>query len=195
MSPTNKSYVSIQLPLGGHSFSSNMLGSLSIDNNTTICAVVDTHKCCIVPRELLNSDNIHSHLHNVGIAIENNEIVVCGYDKEMVAVIAMSSECHQALTAKYESRICFTTPLLTTPLPEQGSVLRLSNKTLYVRIVNEGLKLMEAIEVNNDADILYALETINSVHGIYNMYARAEGDTKRLTKLCKKLFNNLEICE
>lgn len=196
MSPTNKSYVSIQLPLGGHSFSSRVLDEATgmENNNSHIVAVVDTARCVAVPRVLLNDASLEEHLSVAGIAIAQNEIAVCNSEQEVAVVMAMNKECHAMLMVKYGDKVSFTSPLLTTPLPEQGTALHLSDKTLYVRVVNNGLRLIEAIEVDGDADIIYALEKINSVHNIYNMYARAEGDTKRLIRLCKQQFSNL-VCE
>lgn len=194
MSPTNKSYVSIQLPLGGHSFSSKALDEVKVDDNCRIVAIVDTARCAAVPIALLNGASLEEHLQSAGIAIAPNEVAVCNDEQEVAVVMAMNRECHTTLTAKYGDKISFTSPLLATPLPEQGSVLHLSSKTLYVRVTTNGLKFIDAIEVDGDGDIIYVLEKINSVHNIYNMYARAEGDTQRLIRLCKQQFSNL-VCE
>lgn len=195
MNPTNKSYVSIQLPLGGHTFSSSDFSRIDVSDDTEILAIVDTYKCAIVPQEILATQNLDSHLSALGIALSSDEVAICSNEDEMIAVMALNRECYNALVAKFQNRLHFTSPLLTTPLPEQGSVLHLSDKNLYVRVVNNGVQLMDVVSVENDADILYILEQINSIHNIYNMYARVEGDTRRLCKLCKKQFKSIEICE
>ena len=194
MSPTNKSFVSIQLPLGGHSFSSRELEEVKVGNDSHIVALVDTPRCVALPRTLLNGASLEEHLRAGGIALAPNEIAVCNDEQEVAIVAAMSKECYDMLTTKYGDKVSFTSPLIATPLPERGSVLHLSNNSLYVRVVNSGLRFIEAMAVYSDADIIYALEKINSVYDIYNMYARAEGDTKRLLRLCKQQFSNL-VCE
>ena len=44
------------------------------------------------------------------------------------------------------------------------------------------------MSVVSDADILFYLESVNRVYGIYNMFARALGDVERLRKVCRKSF-------
>ncbi len=195
MSPTNKSYVSIQLPLGGHSFSGAELEKIEVDGSTHILAIVDSAKCVVAPRELLNEESLDVHLRAMGVMMERDEVAVCSDEGDIVAVMALNRGCYDMLKAKFAGRVHFTSPLLATPLPEHGSVLHLSGNNLYVRVVNNTLQLMDVVSVESDGDILYTLEQINSVHHIFNMYARAEGDTQRLLKLCKKQFKNLEVCE
>jgi hypothetical protein len=153
MSPTNKSYVSIQLPLGGHSFSSKALDEVKVDDNCRIVAIVDTARCAAVPIVLLNGASLEEHLLSAGIAIAPNEVAVCNDEQEVAVVMAMNRECHTTLIAKYGDKISFTSPLLATPLPEQGSVLHLSSNTLCVRVTTNGLKFIDAIEVDGDGDI------------------------------------------
>ena len=186
--------MSIQLPLGGHSFSSSALSSIAADNGVSVCAVVDTAKCVVVPREHFAEESAEEILRSSGIAIGGDEVVVSSVQAPMIAVMAMNAKCHAALVDNYGERLCFTSPLLNSPMPEQGSVIHLSTKSLYVRVANGGLRLIEAMTVESDADILYILESINKVYNIYNMYARAEGDTKRLLTLCKRSFKNI-VCE
>lgn len=195
MSPTNKSYVSIQLPLGGHSFSGRELDKVVVGGDALLRVVVDTPRCTVVPRELFDVEHPEKHLSAVGMSPCGNERVVCSVEGDMVAVIAVSDECHDMLMDRFGSRVLFTTPLFATPLPEQGTVLYLGSKTLYVRVVDGGPRLVETIEVDGDGDIIYALESIHRLYDIYNMYARAEGDVKRLMRLCKGLFRSIELCE
>lgn len=194
MSPTNKSYVSIQLPLGGHSFSSNSLRGINAGKHSDIHAIVDTAKCAVVPVEYFDSHNAEGMLRATGVIVDGDEVVVHSQHDTMVAIMAMSRACYDMLTKEYGEQITFTTPLLTSPMPEHGSVIHLGTNAIYVRVANDGLRLIEAMEVASDADILYMFESINKVYNIYNMYARAEGDTQRLMKLCKRSFKNI-VCE
>lgn len=195
MSPTTNNCVSIQLPLGGHSFSRVNIEGISLSNDSTLMATLHTAKCVAVPAELFHEKDAESYLAMSAIAIDKEECVVCS-DKShpVVAVMAVNRECHKLLSESYGNRLHYTTPLLLTPAPEQGSVLHLAEGVLYIRVVDEGLRLAEVVEVSSDADILYYLESIHRVLNIYNMYARAEGDTKRLMRICKKLFTKI-VCE
>ena len=70
----------------------------------------------------------------------------------------------------------------------------LAGDVLYVRIFNGGMLFGEAIAVQNDADLLFAVESINQVYHIYNMRVRVKGDINRLKSCFKNLFTDLE-CE
>ena len=194
MKPTTSNCVSIQLPLGGHSFSSARLGDIVVDNGQEVRIIVDTAKCALIPQQHFSVADVVEIARASGITVSSDEIVVCSPDAPIIAVMAINASCHATLIERYGNRISFTTPLLNSPMPDHGSVIHLSASTLYVRVANEGLKFAEAIGVDGDADILYMLENINKVYNIYNMYARAEGDTKRLLALCKRSFSNL-VCE
>lgn len=195
MNPTSKSYVSIQLPLGGHSFSGATLEKIAPTEGCGVVAILPTAKCVAVPQEVFNAEEGESYLAASGIALGNNECVVhSNTSQPVVAVMAIDSKCHKLLSESYGKHLSYTTPLLLTTAPEQGTVLHLDKGVLYIRVANDGLRLAEVVEVANDADILYILEQTHRVFNIYNMYARAEGETQRLMSICKKLFTTI-VCE
>lgn len=195
MNPTSKSYVSIQLPLGGHSFSRANLEKIDKTKGSSVVATLPTAKCVAVPAEVFNKEEAHSYLQASGITVASDECVVYSNTSEsVVAVMAINAECHKLLSSKYGDSLSYTTPLLNSPTLEQGTVLHLSQGVLYIRVANEGLRLAEVVEVATDGDILYYLENIHRVFNIYNMYARAEGETQRLMTICKKLFTKI-VCE
>ncbi len=195
MSPTSKSCVSIQLPLGGHSFSSTDLRKIGVAEDDHIMATLHTAKCVAVPAEEFHKESAEAYLAMSAIAVDGNECVVhSDTSHPIVAVMAINAECHKLLSESFGNRLHYTTPLLLTPTPDEGTVLHLSEGVLYIRVAHEGLRLAEVVTVGNDADILYYLERTHRVLGIYNMYARAEGDTQRLMRICKKLFTKI-VCE
>ena len=195
MSPTSKSYVSIQLPLGGHSFSGAELEKIAPAESCNVVAILPTAKCVAVPQEVFKGEECEAYLAASGITLDSNECAVhSNTSHPVVAVMAIDKACHKLLTERYGKQISYTTPLLITPMPEQGSVLHLAEGVLYIRVANEGLRLAEVVAAANDGDILYFLEHTHRVFNIYNMYARAEGDTQRLMSICKKLFTNI-VCE
>ena len=195
MSTTPKSYVSIQLPLGGHSFSRADLDKIVADAESHMVATLHTAKCVAVPAEVFRKEDCASYLASSAIAVESNECVVySNTEQPIVAVMVVNKECHELLSTSYGTRLHYTTPLLLTPAPEQGTVLHLNAGVLYIRVVNDGLRLAEVIQVTNDADILYYLERTHRAFNIYNMYARAEGETQRLMSIGKKIFTKI-VCE
>ena len=76
----------------------------------------------------------------------------------------------------------------------RGCALHLEGDVLYVLVYDDGLRLAEAVECTNDADVLYYLATIGEVYDIYNMYARVTGNTKCMMPHVKRLFKEY-ICE
>lgn len=188
---TNKSLnkVSIRLASGGHSFSP---AALCVEGDGIVEVVISTPKTTLVPAELFVAEDPCSHLAAVGIApVSNEQVVHSGVVDGIVAVMAINGECVELLRTNYGSRLSFVSPLLEDAAPEHGALIRLDTDVLYVRIYDGGLRFAEAMEVTADADLQYYLESIQRVYDIYNMYARAMGDTERLKRIAGRCFKNL----
>lgn len=188
---TNKSLnkVSIRLASGGHSFSP---AALRVEGDGVVEVVISTPKSTLVPAELFVAEDHCSHLTAVGIAPASNEQVVHSAEVDgIVAVMAVNGECVELLRRNYGSRLSFVSPLLEDAAPERGALIRLDADVLYVRIYDGGLRFAEAMEIAADADVQYYLENIQRVYDIYNMYARATGDTERLKRIAGRCFKNL----
>jgi hypothetical protein len=131
----------------------------------------------------------------VGIAPSISESVVFSPEvNDRVAVMAIDKECLAHLMLTYGDQVVYLSPLNLGHEPKDGVLLELVGNVLYVRIFNGEMLLGEAIEVENDADMLYAVESINQVYHIYNMRVRAKGDVDRLKSCFKNLFTDFE-CE
>jgi hypothetical protein len=179
---------------GGHSFSSADLDAVRTATQPVIATVVST-KSTLVPVELFDKEHATDYLHEVGLYPTHNECVVYSEAKEgAVAVMAMSAKCCDALREVATHGLNFTSPLLEGDALDKGCAIHLEGNVLYVRIYDGGMLFAEAIECTNDADVLYYLATINEVYNLYNMYARASGDTKRLLPLTKRIFKDI-VCE
>ncbi|MBR2867185.1 MAG: DUF3822 family protein [Alistipes sp.] len=182
--------VSIRLESGGHTFSP----AQCIEAAGAVEVVVSTFKTTLMPAELFAEDDAKHILTAVGCAPAVNESVVSSEPQEgIVAVMAISTACYDTLTAHYGARLRFTSPLMEAVDISDGMALHLDKDVLYVRIYGDGLRFAEAMEVSSDGDILYYLESINRVYDIYNMYARATGDTARIKRVAGRCFRNLEI--
>lgn len=193
MTQHNPNKVSIRLLSGGHSFSSHDIDGVTSREGVTI--ELCTHKTTLVPAAMLNASDASCHLRAVGLAPSIDETVVCSTEVNgVVAVMAISSECHDHVARQFVCGFSYSSPLLVAEPPVEGSVLSLYGDTLYVAVYRSGLRFAEAMEVKGDVDILYYLESVNRVYDIYNMYARAKGDVSRLKGVCRSMFRSI-VCE
>ena len=193
MTQHNPNIVSIRLLSGGHSFSSSDIEAAT--SATSVVVELSTHKTTLVPVAMLNADDAASHLRAVGLAPAFNETVVCSAEVGgVVAVMAISAECHAYIVEHLTHDVSYVSPLLSGESFQEGSIISLYGDTLYVTLYGSGLRFAEAFNVKGDADILYYVESVNRVYGIYNIYARAKGDVARLKSVCKSMFRNL-VCE
>lgn len=193
MTQQAKDKVSIRLMSGGHSFSGSE-GERQFAGASVVEVTLVTHKSVLVPMEGLVPEDAEYHLAAVGLMPTLEERVVCSAPHNgIVAVMAVAKSCYDYL-AGLSAQVVYLSPLLVEDAPEEGSVLTLYGDTLYVCVYRAGLRFAEAIAVHSDADLLYYVESIHRVYGIYNMYARAKGDVERLRGACKHLFKSL-VCE
>lgn len=182
--------VSIRLESGGHTFSPAQCP----ETEGAVEVVVSTFKTTLVPAELFVEEDARHILTAVGCAPAMNERVVSSAPQGgIVAVMAIDAACYDALTARYGERLCFTSPLMADNDMKRGVAMHLDKDVLYVRVYDDTLRFAEAMEMSSDGDMLYCLESINRVYDIYNMYARATGDTARLKRVAGRSFKNLEI--
>lgn len=179
--------VSIRLMSGGHTFSTKDLETIRQAGAGAVVEFV-THKTVLRPEQGFDMTNAVDDLTATGYAVAENEVVVSGRAQSgRVAVMAVSAACVEAIEA-LGVEVAYTSPLLAGEDLAEGSHIALYGDVLYVRVYKGGLRFAEAIAVENDADLLYYLVNIDKVYGIYNMYARAEGDVERLNRVCRKYF-------
>ena len=194
MTQTSLNNVSIRLKSGGHTFSDLELKEIVGKTTGPVDVVVLSPKTTLVPAELFKMESAADYLIAVGLAPCVDECVVCSSAVDgVVAVMAMSKKCHDALNG-YEHIAGYVTPFLCGENLEKGSMLHLEDGLLYVRVYDNGLRFAEVMECLNDVDILYYLTKIDEVYNIYNTCARATGDTARIKRVTKYIFKEL-ICE
>lgn len=179
--------VSIRLMSGGHAFSKSDIEAVKSAGPNAVVEFV-THKTVLRPEAGFDVANAKDDLEATGYAVAENEVVVSSIAVNgRVAVMAVSAVCVEAIES-LGVKVCYTSPLLLGDDIAEGSHIALYDDVLYVCVFKEGLRLAEAIAVENDADILFYLESINRVYSIYNMYARAIGDVERLNRVCRRCF-------
>ncbi len=180
---------------GGHSFSPAELSrAVKCDDGSFVVELV-TPKTTLVPKALFHAERAAEYLNMVGLAPSISETVVFSPEvDDRVAVMAVDKECFAHLALTYGDAVVYLSPLNLGHEPKDGALLELAGDVLYVRIFNGGMLFGEAIAIQSDADLLFAVESINQVYHIYNMRVRAKGDVNRLKQCFKNLFTDLE-CE
>lgn len=187
--------VSIRLMSGGHSFSRSEINSAVEAHGDHLVVELITHKTTLVPASVFRVGDAPRYLAAVGLAADGNEDVVSTpVIGDMVAVMAISGDCHDYLKSMCGTKLSFVTPLLLGYAPKEGAIVELLDDVVYVRIFNGGMLFGEALEVHSDADIIYVLQHVDRVYNIYSMRVRARGNVERLVSCCKGLFTQLE-CE
>lgn len=188
--------VSIQLPLGGHSFSEEQLLTLIKGvNPREVEVVLPTLRLALIPFNQCSA-NPADHLRNVGRPMLSSETLVADCTEQgITAFMAVDAECHALLCRHLGDCVRYRTPLFLAPAVERGVVLLLVDGLLYVRLYDQSqLLFADVYEANNDADILYILSMIDHTYNIYSMDlsidSRIEGNPRRLLRLCKPLFKS-----
>lgn len=181
--------VSIQLPLGGHSFS---LESLPAGGDVPVEVVVDTHKVTLVPRGEVSLDTASDILRLVGKGCSHREQSVCSeLQADIVAVMAIDAKPLAALVERLHSRLSFTSPLLDMRhSEEQCLTVDVSENVCYMRRFDGGLQRAEAYEAKSAEDVLYY---INEWLGGDDTIIYIKGE-KCVAKLLSKYYKRV-VCE
>lgn len=190
MSIASINKVSIRYISGGHSFSEKEIETINAEGRSVEISII-TPKSVLVPVENYIDTNRGDYLAAMGLAPSANEVAIEAARKgDMVAVVAVDKAFVESLD-KIKVNILLTTPLLDKSI-EQGTIIDLVECVAYIRIYDGGLRFAEAVGIYSDADLMATLERLNEVFGIYNMYARAKGDTERILGVCQKSFKHIE---
>lgn len=153
--------VSIQLKLGGHSFSADTLPAVG-GGGIVLCELL-TPKTMLVPREEFDTAAAGILLEAAGMPCRDDETAVWS-DPEgtAVAVMACDGTTFDTLRKRYGNCLRFTTPLLFKPVTAPAAVWLFRNdELLYIKAYNNGLRFAEVVTVQTDADLLYYVELLN----------------------------------
>ena len=186
--------VSIQLRLGGHSFSASELEGVASEG--TINLVVESDRVTLVPQAEFDASHAKHYLEVCGKRPAKSECVVCSEaQNDIVAVMAVDSCAYDLTTTALGSRARFTTPLLdASHCDEVCTVATVRGGVLYIRHYNGGLQYAEAMKVAcNDDTLYYILECRRAVAAPEQapLYLHAD---KECAKLLKR-YTRRVICE
>ena len=148
--------VSIQLRLGGHSFSAAELERLAAADGI-VTVLVNSPKVTLVPRAEFDTSLAEHYLAICGKAPNEQECTLFSdTEADIIAVMAVDRAEANTIADILGPRARFTTPLLyDSHCDENCTVATLLDDVLYLRHYNNGLRYAEAIAVSCEADTLY----------------------------------------
>ncbi len=190
-----KNDVSIQLKLGGHSFSTASLPPETA-NADTITFVVETHKVTLVPKRAFDESSAGDYLSAVGLPCAEDETPVCSeMQADTIAVMAISRTALSEIIAAFGVRAKFTSPLLCSDHDGKRNIsIRITDGVAYYRAFDNGLQAAEAIKTVSDDDILYYTVRIAEALDFGKESVIYIKGGKSAAKLVKRYFKNV-ICE
>lgn len=189
--------VSIQLPLGGHSFSVDAIPEELLAGDRAVEFRVMTPRTTLVPREQFDEAACDAYLRVAGMPPLAGETAVASDTLEqIVAVMAVDSDCLAAIRSRFGARASFTTPLLDIQKYSSPAVwLYRSGGLLYVKVYNTTLRLAEVVTVENDADIVLLMRDLDAVYGFGGYAIRCHGEqASAMRKLLSKYYSDVR-CE
>lgn len=191
--------MSIQLKLGGHSFSVESLSEDIKNGSSEVEFVVMTHKNALIPLEMFDPTTAADYLAINGIGCAASESVVCSSaNVAIVAAIAIDSNCLASINSILGSRAIFTTPLLTEPSSNNLSIwLYRCEGLLYIKVYDKTLRFAESIVATSHADIIYYISKLQGEFGTESRTLIVSGsETEAIAKLLKRYFKFKNIiCE
>lgn len=190
--------VSIQLKLGGHSFSDSD-ASLPADAAAgDVEFVLLTEKSVLVPREHFDPACAADYLAVNGVPCAEDETAVSSDPaRPIVAVMAIASGALDVLRRRFGAELRFTTPLLadeTDPYP----VIRLhavDDRLLYISVFDDGLQLAEVFPTSGADDELSLLQRLEEQFDPDDFLLRLTGDRLRERRKMLKRYYSEVTCE
>ena len=185
----NNNKVSIQVKLGGRSFSAD---KIAIDEGVEqVEFVIDTPRVVLAPQEEVSLDTASELLRIVGKPCRIDEQSVCSeLQADIVAIMAIDAEALASIVEKWGSRASFTSPLLDMRHSEESCLtIDTTDKVCYMRLFDGGLQRAEAFDATTPEDVLYLVnEWLGNATPIY---IKGESAT---AKLLRKYYKQV-ICE
>ena len=186
----NNKKVSIQVKLGGLSFSADKI--VVAEDIEQVEFVIDTPRVILAPRKEVSLDTASELLRIVGKPCRSNEQSVCSeLQSDIVAVIAIDGKALSAIVERWGSRASFTSPLLDMRHSEEECLtIDATDKVCYLRLFRSGLQRAEAFDATTPEDVLY-LVTEWLDNNTTPIYIKGSAE---VVKLLRKYYKQV-ICE
>lgn len=190
--------MSIQLQLGGHSFSCDTLPHTA-DEEALVEVELLTAKTVAVPFECFQHELAEKYLQLSGMECSESEVPVWSHETDgVVAVMAIAGDIADMLAQRYGSRLEYTSPLLRN-ITHEGRYLYIysAEGVAYFKLYDGTmLKFCEVLPATGNDDILCIVERIISEfnpEGLVIGVAAVKG-ADSLINLVKQ-YHKVEICE
>lgn len=195
ISTTNK--VSIQLRLGGHSFSCDMLPQKPSEDAVVEVELL-TANSIVVPTECFEPSSAKQLLQLSGVEYSDDESVVWSRDFDGVtAIMVVPKHVIDHLIQAYGDCIDYTSPLLHS-IRKGGQYLYIYNAEglAYFKFYENSIcRFCEAMPTNSYDDILYFIESIIQIFDSKRTLIGVAGDDiENLIKLLQQYYK-VEKCE
>ncbi len=183
--------VSIQVKLGGHSFSADKI--VVAEDVERVEFIIDTPRVTLAPREEIALDTASELLRLVGKPCRINEQSVCSeLQSDIVAVMAIDNQALNAIIERWGSRASFSSPLLDMRHSEENCLtIDVADKVSYLRLFNNGLQRAEAFDATTPEDTLYLVNEWLGNDKTTPIYIKGG---KECAKLLRKYYKQV-ICE
>ena len=187
---SNNKKVSIQVKLGGRSFSADNF--VVAEDVEQVECIIDTPRVMLAPREEVSLDTAAELLRAIGKPCRSNEQSVCSeLQSDIVAVIAIDGKALSAIVERWGSRASFTSPLLDMRHSEEECLtIDATDKVCYLRLFRSGLQRAEAFDATTPEDVLY-LVTEWLDNNTTPIYIKSSAE---VVKLLRKYYKRV-ICE
>lgn len=194
--------VSIQLTLGGHSFSKDELLSFldgrAVEGTGPVEACVLTDKTLLIPREEFCSDAAATCLRIAGLGCTADEVAVWSDLREsVVAVMAANAAVVDLLREQLGDRLRFVSPLLSEPDYRTRSVwFYRHGDILYIKVYDDGLQFAEAVRFDprKTEDFRFLLERLAVAFPLSPYKAFLSGvESETLRRTAKRYFKHI-VC-
>ncbi len=188
--------VSIQLKLGGHSFSDASLPADAAAGDVEF--VLLTEKSVLVPREHFDPARAADYLAVNGVPCAEDETAVSSDpSRPIVAVMAIASGALDVLRRRFGGELRFTTPLLAEET-DLYPVIRLhavDEQLIYISVFDDGLQLAEVFPTVGADDELSLLQRLEEQFNPDDFLLRLTGDRlKERRKILKRYYSEV-TCE
>ena len=189
ISNTNK-MVSIRLT-GGHSFSVPTVEKVDV-------VELLTNHTLLVPEQFYAAEGVRAAFAASGMTLDSEmEIIPIRTDKGMMALVALTTDEHEALKRAYGEEVRYTTPLLS-PVGNIEPTIWLcdTGDLIYIKVYDPKLQMAEVVPVEDaaDRDYLLARLTQSCDPNRYTVRLNLRTNDKSILRQYKNYFKRLQ-CE
>ena len=192
-SNNSTSKASIRLSSGGRFFSASTFEGMAADGGVDV--IIDTARVTLIPEQMAGTTSPEQFLAITGQSPLADEVAVLSSAVDgKIAVLAVIKEALEALTTHFGENLQITSPLLDNRYSHgRAFAIEVNENICYLRLYDNGLKVAEAIEVENNDELLYYVANLLNLTQMGSDIPIYIIGSKKAYKLLKKYYT--VICE